>query len=148
MYCNTVCGNCGETLKDKLQKLQNRFARVVTKTKYGSMEPDVLLKNLGWLNVQQRIELDTASMVHKAINNVAPSYLSELFHKTKTVHNHDTSGSTHGLLPKHSNLKFGQRRFASYGCKVWIRNRDAQATEEPKRFKKALPEKLLDKTKK
>ena len=68
-YCNTVWGNCGETLKDKLQKLQNRAARVVTKTKYGSMEPDVLLKNLGWLNVQQLIDLDTASMVHKAINN-------------------------------------------------------------------------------
>ena len=81
-YCNTVWGNCGEILKDKLQILQNRAARVVTETKYGSIEPDVLLKNLGWLNVQQLIDLDIASMVHKAINNVAPSYLSELFHKT------------------------------------------------------------------
>ena len=107
-YCNTVWSNCGETLKDKLQKLQNRAARVVTKTKYCSIELDILLKNLGWLNVQQLINLDTASMVHKAINNVAPSYLSELFHKTKTVYNHDTRGSTHGLFPKHSNLKYGQ----------------------------------------
>ena len=65
------------------------------------------------------IDLDTASMVHKAINNVAPSYLSKLFHKRKTVHNHNTRGSAHGLFPKHSNLKFGQRSFASYGCKVW-----------------------------
>ena len=36
-YCDTVW--------DKLQKLQNRAARVVTKTKYGSIEPDVLVKN-------------------------------------------------------------------------------------------------------
>ena len=40
-YCNTVWGNCGETLKDKLQKLQNRATQVVTKTKYGSIEPDI-----------------------------------------------------------------------------------------------------------
>ena len=94
------------------------MALVVTKAKYDSIEPDVLLKNLGWLNVQQLIDLDTASMVHKVINNVTPSYLSELFHKTKTVDNHDTRGSTHGLFPKHLNLKFGQSNFASYGCNV------------------------------
>ena len=53
------------------------MAQVVTKTKYGSIEPDVLLKNLGWLNVQQLIDLDTASVVHKAINNVAPFYFPQ-----------------------------------------------------------------------
>ena len=31
-YCNTVWGNCGLTLKNKLQSLQNRAARVVTRT--------------------------------------------------------------------------------------------------------------------
>ena len=28
-YCNSVRGNCGSTLQDKLQKLQNRAARVL-----------------------------------------------------------------------------------------------------------------------
>ena len=80
---------------------------------------------------------------------MAPSYLSELFHKTKTVHNHDTRCSTHGLFPKHSDLKFDQRSFASYGCKVWNSlDRDAQATKETKRIKKTLRERLLNKTKK
>ena len=50
-YCNTVWGNCGLTLKNKLQTLQNRAARVVTRTKYSSVEPNELLKNLRWLNV-------------------------------------------------------------------------------------------------
>ena len=89
-------------------------------------------------------------MVHKAINNMAPSYLSELFHKTKTVHNHDTRGSTHGPFPKHSNLKFGLRSFASYGYKVW--NRDVQATEGTKMFQenpsKKGRQKRVNKTKK
>ena len=34
----------------------------------------VLLKNLRWLNVQQLTDLDTASMVHRAINNGTPYY--------------------------------------------------------------------------
>ena len=33
-YCNTVWGQCGETLKDKLQALQNRAARSIGKVKY------------------------------------------------------------------------------------------------------------------
>ena len=117
-YCNTVWGNCGETLKNKLQRLQDRAAQVVTKTKYGSIEPDVLFQELGWLNVQQLIDLDTAAMLHKAVHKTAPPYLSELFQKTNTVHSHDTRGATYGLFPKHSNLKFGQRSFAGYGFKV------------------------------
>ena len=70
-YCNIVWGNCGRTLKNKLQSLQNRSARVVTQTKYGCVEPDQLLKYLRWLNVQQLIDFDTAVMVHKSINNKA-----------------------------------------------------------------------------
>ena len=33
-YCNTVWGNCGITLRNKLQKLQNRAARVLTFSDY------------------------------------------------------------------------------------------------------------------
>ena len=79
--CNTVWGNCGETLKYKLQRLQDRAARVVTKTKYGSIEPDVLLQELGWLNVQQLIDIDTAAMVHKAIHKTAPLTCKSLSRK-------------------------------------------------------------------
>ena len=83
-YCNTVWENCGETFKNKLQRLQDKAARVVTRTKYGSIKPDVLLQELGWLSVQQLIDLDTAAMVHKATHKTAPPYLSELFQKTST----------------------------------------------------------------
>ena len=55
------------------------MAHVVTQIKYGCVEPDQLLKNLRWLNVQQLIDFDTAVMVHKSINNKAPPYLTSLF---------------------------------------------------------------------
>ena len=46
-YCNFVWGNCGVTLQDKLQKLQNRAACVLT---YSNYDADVnnLFELLGW----------------------------------------------------------------------------------------------------
>ena len=83
-YCNTVWVNCGLTLKNKSQSLQNS---VVTRTKYDWVEPDQLLKNLRWLNVQQLIDFDTAAMADKSIINKAQSYLTSLFPKSNSVHN-------------------------------------------------------------
>ena len=46
-YCSLVWGNCGRTLSSKLQKLQNRAARVITSAGY---HPDVdsLFHKLNW----------------------------------------------------------------------------------------------------
>ena len=139
-YCNTVWGNCGLTLKNKLQSLQNRAARVVTWTKYGCVEPDQLLKNLRWLNVQQLIDFDTAVMVHKSINNKAPPYLTSLFSKSSSVHNHDTRTANLNLFPTHTRLKFGQKCFSHYGSHLWNKlDRDVQAIDCTEKFKIAFP---------
>jgi hypothetical protein len=42
--------NCGESLKEKLQKLQNRAARVITGDTYDVRSKDIL-KKLNWKNL-------------------------------------------------------------------------------------------------
>ena len=37
-YCSTVWGNCNNSLKANLQRIQNRAARIITHTKYGSVD--------------------------------------------------------------------------------------------------------------
>ena len=136
-YCNTVWDNCGLTLKNKLQTLQNKAARVVTRTKYGSVEPNELLKNLRWLNVQQLIDLDTAVMVHKSIHKNAPPYLLDLFQKPNVIHSHSTRSAKISLFPTHAKLKFGQKCFSHYGCSLWNKlDRDVQAIENLEKLKK------------
>ena len=49
-YCNTVWGNCGITLSNKVQKLQNRAARVLTYSSY-DVDAGHLFKLLGWKNL-------------------------------------------------------------------------------------------------
>ena len=107
-YCNTVWGNCGFTLKNKLESLQNLAGRVVTRTKYGCAEPDQLLKNLRGLNVHQQIDFVTTVMVHKSISNFTP-YLKSLFTKSRSIHNHYTRFANLNLFPIHAKLKFRQR---------------------------------------
>ena len=46
-YCSLVWGNCCEYLIDKLQKLQNRAARIITGSTYDVSSENVL-KELNW----------------------------------------------------------------------------------------------------
>ncbi|CAH3170294.1 unnamed protein product [Porites lobata] len=46
-YCGAVWGNINKGLADKLQKLQNRAARILTFSNY-DVRSSVLLDELGW----------------------------------------------------------------------------------------------------
>ena len=77
-YCNTVWGNCNLSLKSKLQNLQNRAVRIVSKD-YSSPIEEVFT-NLKLLNVQQLIDFDTATLIYKSQYNLTPSiFLTCLF---------------------------------------------------------------------
>ena len=52
-YCSPLWDNCGIGLKDKLQKFQNRVARVITGSTYDIRSIDVL-DQLGWETEQKR----------------------------------------------------------------------------------------------
>ena len=102
-YCSTVWGNCNNALKANLQRIHNRAARIITCTEYGSVDSEALLRKLGWLNVQQLIDFNTAVMVHKSINNTPPSYLSECFTKPSAIHSHNSRSANRAIFPTHTN---------------------------------------------
>ena len=52
-YCSLVWGNCRDSLKEKLQKLKNRAARVITGDTYDTRSKDILLK-LNWKSLSER----------------------------------------------------------------------------------------------
>ena len=70
----------GGTRLQVLQKLQNRAARIVTNSSYDS-SASALIKTLNWPTVADMIKGETACMVYKSINDLAPDYLSEIFTK-------------------------------------------------------------------
>ena len=65
-YCSIVWGNCGEALKDKLQILQNRAARIITRTTYDTANHFALLRQLKWLDVRSIRKLEMGLFMRKA----------------------------------------------------------------------------------
>ena len=64
----------------RLQKLQNRAARIVSDSPYDA-HSEPLIKKLVWLTIKQVIDTETVKIVYKALHNEASKYLKELFHR-------------------------------------------------------------------
>ena len=77
-YCSSVWDGLSQQLSDKLQKLQNRAARVITCSGYDTSS-DLLLKQLGFEKLQVKRSKQKAIMVYKSLNALTPSYLEDLF---------------------------------------------------------------------
>ena len=52
-YCDVVWGDCSKTRADKLQKLQNIAAWIITRADYSIRSSDVL-NSLEWSNLEER----------------------------------------------------------------------------------------------
>ena len=85
-YCSLVWDNCCEYLTDKLQKLQNRAARIITGRTYDVRSDDVL-KELNWEPLKQRYKINKTIFMHKVRNDIMP-FLNNLF-KNKTNDRYD-----------------------------------------------------------
>ncbi len=70
-YCCTVWDGLGETLSTKLQKLQNRAARVIMRSSYDT-DASVLLDNLRWDNLSLRRQKLKLGLMFKTLKSNAP----------------------------------------------------------------------------
>ena len=71
-------GSCSKELSQKLQKLQNRAARITTFSNYDS-NTDQLFRVLNWNKLNHQRDVRKAIMMYKAVNNQTPDYLSSRF---------------------------------------------------------------------
>ena len=83
-YCSTVWGQCGGTLKDKLQALQNRAARNIAKVKYEDADHLQLVLKIGWLSVCSLIFYKMGVFMYKTLNSLAPDSMPEMFENKQT----------------------------------------------------------------
>ena len=76
-YCNTLLYGISDYNINRLQRIQNSAARIVTNTRiYDHLTP--ILQKLHWLPVRQGIHFKILLITSKSINDMAPEYLSEL----------------------------------------------------------------------
>lgn len=115
-YCNSLlCGVTSSQLQ-KLQRVQNSAARVVTLTSKFDSATDQLRK-LHWLPVAARIKFKILLFCFKALNGLTPKYISDLLrhHETRRPLRQNPMQLS---VPRTFN-KFGDSSFSSYGPKLW-----------------------------
>ncbi|CAH3041803.1 unnamed protein product, partial [Pocillopora meandrina] len=76
-YCSVVWDGLSQQLCEKLQKLQNRAARVIIKSSY-NMNSSYLLNSLSWDNLSVRTKQKT-NLMYKCVNKLASNYLCNMF---------------------------------------------------------------------
>ena len=136
-YCNSLLFGVPAKYIQKLQRVQNTLARVVTcSSRYTSASS--LLKELHWLPVRSRIQFKINLITFKTIHFNKPSSLSKLL-STRNLPINLRSNNAITLNPGPFSKSFGTQAFAVYAPKLWndlpIHVRNANTTLS---FRKSL----------
>ena len=136
-YSNAILFGLPKYQLEKLQRIQNAAARILTLTKRSEHITPILMQ-LHWLPVEFRIQYKIALIVFKCLHGMAPVYLSELlvpYISTRSLRPQEQ----HLLQEQHhqSSSIFG-RCFSVSAPKIWnsidfnIRNSDTVITFKSK----------------
>ena len=71
-------GGVNQELSNRLQKLENRTARVITQASYEVRSSDLLVE-LDWETLHYRRMNNSAIMMHKIYYGNTPDYLNDLY---------------------------------------------------------------------
>ena len=116
-YCNSLLYVVPSSTLDKLQRVQNISARIVTQSSSRtSAEP--LLQSLHWLPVRRRIHYKLALLTYKVQSTSTPSYLSQLLRPHVAQRTLRSCDAPRLSVPR-TRTELGKRAFSVAAPTVW-----------------------------
>ena len=104
---------------DKLQRLQNRCARLIfQKSKWSHATP--LLNQLHWLPVHERIQYRILVQTFQTISSTLPQYISSLLQPQRTSYSLRSASAPTFVVPR-SHKQAGFNSFQSLAPRLWNR---------------------------
>ena len=122
-HCNTVYAEAPKTDTDKLQRVLNAAARVVSDTrKFDRGLTSLFHDELHWLDVPERVTYKMGVMMYRYLHGQAPRYLVDHFTTSSDIASrlHLRSANRHQLIVPRCRLNtYGRRAFSIAGLTVW-----------------------------
>ncbi len=109
-YCNGLLAGLPKQQTDKLQAIMNSAARLITGTKkFDHITPSLM--TLHWLPIEKRISFKLLCTTYKALNNLAPQYLTDQLEKYTPSRALRSADKQLLCIPKIRTQKYGARSF-------------------------------------
>ena len=105
-YTDTAWGELSVECKSRLQRLQNRAARIIVRRDITSEA----LKTLGWPNLETIRKRNKSTLVFKCLDDLVPQYLSDYFNRNHSFHSYNTR-RREDIHPSRPKLSLGKRTF-------------------------------------
>ena len=118
-YCCEVWNTLGKGLSERLQKLQNRAARLIMNLKNEHGHSVLARNSLGWeLSEKRRVKMK-ARIMYKTVNKLAPSRLCDLFQNVNKINDNNLRGSSTRVYIPMTKTEFLKQSFCYDGAKIW-----------------------------
>ena len=117
-YCNAVLYGLPASVTNKMQRLQNMCARMITGTRRSDHITPVLIK-LHWLPVRKRIEYKMLSHAYRAIHRQAPQYLCDMLSVYQPARALQSQSTLTLTVPRARTKTYGDRRFPKAAALLW-----------------------------
>ena len=103
---------------DKIQRIQNAAARVVSLTHKNEHITPVLM-SLHWLPIAKRVEYKILLLTYKALHGLAPQYLTDLLQVSNNQRTLRSNNKFLLVIPKTESVKYGDSSFAYAAASLW-----------------------------
>ena len=116
--CYSVWGCAGTTENNRLQKLQNRAARIVVNTGFDTPS-NHLIEKLGLKTINELIDLESKTMAFKSLHELALPYLRSSFRKISQSTSYRLCNKSTDLRSPKTCTENGKKSFSFRGAKLW-----------------------------
>jgi hypothetical protein len=116
-YCNSLLYGLPSVLTDRLQRVQNKAARIVCRVpRQEHITP--ILRELHWLPVCRRIDYKILLYTYKSLHDHAPVYLQDLVQQYQPSRALRSSRQNKLCAPR-TKTRYGDRSFSSASVALW-----------------------------